>query len=306
MRLVLLLCLLLACTTPKDATADQVDVAVSIPPLHSLVAAVMEGVAAPYLIIQGTQSPHAFSLKPSAARALQKAGIVFWVGPQLESALRRPIRKIATSAKIVEISSLSGIELLKLREDEHSKDHGHDHNHGHNRTAFDMHLWLAPKNAMSIVSSVVQGLSEQFPSKSAEFKKNGARTLAQLSELEAALRAKLSGAQQARVAVFHDAFQYYEQAFGLSAPLVINVNPEHRPSAARVRSIERHLKSRNITCVFAEPQFNARHLKVYTADGRRTLATIDPLGSGLKPGKDLYFQMMHSLADGITGCVQSG
>ena len=167
-----------------------------------------------------------------------------------------------------------------------------------------MHLWLSPKNAKSIVPAIVASLGKLSPGLANTFGQNGRNVIARLSKLERALSQKLTVLQDSRFAVFHDAFQYYERAFGLSAPLVINLNPEHRPSAARVRMISGELRSAKIKCVFAEPQFSARHLNAYISGTGRTLATLDPLGSSFTPGKDLYFQMMHGLADGLLDCLQ--
>lgn len=305
MRSVLFVCLLLACLNTKAVAAERLDVAVSIPPLHSLVAAVMDGVATPHLIIPGSQSPHAFSLKPSGARALQRAKLVFWVGPQLESSLMRPIRKIARSARVVEVAKAKGIELLELREGKHNDGHDHNHGHNHGHEANDMHLWLSPKNAIAMIPVIVGHLGSVWPDLAERFGTNGKRAAARLSDLDEAMHEKLSNVREARFAVFHDAFQYFERAFGLRAPLVINLSPEHRPSAARVRKISNELTTAGIRCVFAEPQFSARHLNAYANGKGRTLATIDPLGADFQPGKDLYFQMMHALADGIAGCLQS-
>ena len=75
--------------------ADPIKVVTSIKPIHSLVAGVMQGVAEPALLVKGAASPHSFNLRPSDARALNQADLVFWVGEDLETFLTKPIESLA-------------------------------------------------------------------------------------------------------------------------------------------------------------------------------------------------------------------
>ncbi len=124
-------------------SARAADVAVSIKPVHSLVAGVMQGVAEPYLLIPGSASPHNYTLKPSDAQALERAKVVFWVGEDLETFLEGPLEALAGQARVIELAEAPGVELLAIREggnweghehgndDAHGHDHGHDHSHDH-------------------------------------------------------------------------------------------------------------------------------------------------------------------------------
>ena len=69
----------------------EINVVSSVKPLHSLVSGVMEGVARPDLIVKGSASPHTYSLRPSQARQLEDADLVFWMGHELESFLEQPL-----------------------------------------------------------------------------------------------------------------------------------------------------------------------------------------------------------------------
>ena len=133
--------------TAGTATAKaEVDVVTSIKPVHSLVAAVMEGVGTPYLIIEGGGSPHTYALKPSQAAKLQDADVVFWIGHELEAFLEKPIEGIATKAKSVALIEAHGLNQIAFREggafDSHGHDghddHGHD-DHGHEKKGHDDH-----------------------------------------------------------------------------------------------------------------------------------------------------------------------
>ncbi|GGB54078.1 zinc ABC transporter substrate-binding protein [Roseibium aquae] len=113
---------------------EDLKVVTTIKPVHSLVAAVMEGVGTPSLLIDGAASPHGFALKPSQAADLQNADLVIWVGPQLAPALEKPIETLAANAVQIELMKAPGVHLLGYREGARFEGHSHDHGeeaHGH-------------------------------------------------------------------------------------------------------------------------------------------------------------------------------
>ena len=125
----LLLATTLLATLPSVAFAAPKVVA-SIKPIHSLVAAVMEGVETPELIVTGSSSPHDFALKPSQASALSKADIVFYVAPSLETFLTKPLETVASKAEKVALIDAEGIVKYSFREGATFEAHDHDHGHG--------------------------------------------------------------------------------------------------------------------------------------------------------------------------------
>jgi len=129
---------------PSVAATKTPHVVVSIKPLHALVAGVMRGVGSPHLLLDDQQSPHHFALKPSQARLLQQADLVFWIGPALETPLPNLLRNLAPQADAIGLLSQPGLTLHKNTvigdldndrdESRHDKGHGHDddhHNDGH-------------------------------------------------------------------------------------------------------------------------------------------------------------------------------
>ena len=191
------------------AKAD-LNVAVSIKPIHSLVSSVMEGISTPDLIVEAG-SPHTYSLKPSQAKQLEEADVIFWVAHDIESFLEKPLEAIATNARSVELGNTHGLIKLAFREgvafdshghDAHEKEdhdaHGHaehakeehdDHDHGE----YDPHLWLDPVNAKVMVHKIEETLVELDPANASKYKANADNLAAELdlltvqvgSELEA-------------------------------------------------------------------------------------------------------------------------
>ena len=131
-----------------SANAD-IKVVASIKPIHSLTSYLMDGVGKPDLIVDGYASPHGFAMKPSHAKMLQNADLIFWVGEDLESFLEKPLNSIAKKAEKIELMEIKGLNKLEFRERnifEGHDDHGHkedkheDHKeHGHKEDKHDDH-----------------------------------------------------------------------------------------------------------------------------------------------------------------------
>ena len=114
--------------TTSSARAE-LKVVTTIKPLYSLIANVMDGVGEPSLIIEGSTSPHSFTLKPSHAKLLEEADLIFWVGEGIETFMEGPLESIAKNAEVVEFMEVESIEKLKFREESIFGDHDDHDDH---------------------------------------------------------------------------------------------------------------------------------------------------------------------------------
>ena len=299
MRLVPLIAAVLIAGTAAAAAAPKV--VASIKPVHSLVAGVMDGVGEPDLIVSGGTSPHLYTLKPSDAQRLERADIVFWIGPIFEGFLSKPLTALASRAEIVELDRAPGTEVLPAREGGAWEED--EHHHAASGLERDGHLWLDPGNAKAIVRVAVARLSARDPAHGARYAANGAALEQRLDALDRALRRRLAAVAGARFVVFHDAYQYLERRYGLAAIGSITVTPENRPGARRLETIRGKIKTLGARCVFAEPQFEPRLIATVTAGTGARTGVLDPEGAALAPGIDLYFTLMSGLADGLASCL---
>ena len=159
----------------------EVNVVTTIKPLHSLVSSVMKNIGEPSLIIEGTNNPHTFVFKPSHAKMIEEADIIFWIGEDLEAFMEKPLDSLAEKAQVISFMELSSIEKLKFREknifddhDGHEDEHeGHDddHNdaHAHAHGEFDAHIWLDPVNAKKMVLEIAHELSDLDPNNKVKY-----------------------------------------------------------------------------------------------------------------------------------------
>ena len=307
-------------------------VVTSIKPLHSLISYVMDGVGSPNLLVDGSSSPHTFQLKPSHATMLQEADVVFWIGEDLESFLETPLDSIAVNARKITLMDSDQIELLKFREknvfedhhdeheghddhdeheehadghdeheghDDHDEHEGHD-DHGHHHGEFDIHFWLDPEIAKSIVKIASLELSKVDPANQATYQTNASNAVSELDKLINDTRTKINS--DAKYIVFHDAYQYFEQRFGIEVIGALTVNPEVLPGAKQLAEIREVIEHEKVNCLFSEPQFNPSIANTIAQDTGIKAAVLDPLGAELEPGKELYFQLINDMASSFESC----
>lgn len=262
----------------------------------------MEGAGAPDLLVPGNASPHGYSLRPSDAKRLAAAEIVFWIGPAYEGFLRKPLAALAGGAELVTLAEADGVEVLPAREGgawaTGHEEHGHD-----SALEADGHLWLDPENAKAIALTAAKALAEADPAGAARYRANAARTVEALARLDARLRAVLSPVANVPYIVFHDAYQYLERRYGLAAAGAVAVTPERQPGARRVREIRERIVGAGAVCVFAEPQFEPALVRSLVRDSGARTGVLDPLGAEIPEGPALYAAMMEKLAASLAGCL---
>jgi len=335
LRSLLLASAFLAGATNISLAAEREGVVVSIKPLHSIVSAVMQGVGEPKLIVQGAGSEHVYSLKPSDAEAIEHAKVIFWAGPSMETFLDKPIDTLGEGAKVVALGEADGLTRLKFREggpfeahdhghegqdhaaeghdhahDNADKGHdhaaeasetGHDHHHGHDE--FDLHFWLDPQNGKVLATDIAKALSASDPEHAAQYEKNARDYGEKIDALTREIASELELVKDKPFIVFHDAYQYFENRFGVKAAGSITVSPEKAPGAARIKEIHDKIKSLGAACVFSEPQFEPRLVKTVIDGTDAKTGVLDPLGAELKDGPDLYPQLIRNLAFSLKTCL---
>ncbi|NKK76125.1 zinc ABC transporter substrate-binding protein [Rhizobium leguminosarum] len=312
--------------------ADAPVVVTSIKPIHSLVSAIMQGVGEPELIVDGAASPHTYNLKPSNARALQDAKVIFWVGPGLEAFLEKPLQALGRDASIAALDDAPGLVKLPFREggafephddapghesasghehdkadDAHDADPGHasdhDHDHDHDHGAFDTHLWLDPMNAKAMAAMITTTLVAADPANALTYQGNAKALDDRLDALDTEIKGMVAPVKDKPFIVFHDAYQYFEHRYGIRVSGSITVSPETIPGAERVWEIHRKVGELGATCVFAEPQFEPRLVNVVIEGTRAKSGVLDPEAATLKAGPDLYFNLMRGIANSMKDCL---
>lgn len=301
-RLFLAAALLLA---PALAHAE-IRVVASFAPVHSLVAGVMDGVGEPVLLVPGGASPHDYALKPSQAAELEKATVVFRIGHELEAFMDRPLETLAQKARVVDLIDADGVKLLAPREGGTFEAHADEADHDDGHDEVDPHVWLDPQNAKAMIGAIERALAEADPPHAERYTANAHIMLDRLETLQAEIATRLAPIKDRPFVVFHDAYHYFENRFGLHAAGAITVNPEQAPGAARVAEIRAKVAELGAVCVFSEPQFEPKLVSVIVEGTGAKTGVLDPEGGGtLVPGPDLYFALLDNMAVSLTGCLAS-
>ena len=316
-KLPLILSILSFLTIFVPANAE-IKVVATIKPIHSLASYLMDGVGKPDLIVDGYASPHGFALKPSHAKMIQNADIIFWVGEDIENFLEKPLKTIAKKAEKIELMEIKDLTKLKFRErnifeehdhghkeDDHDDDHkkeGHDeHGHeGHAHGEYDPHIWLDLINAKVILNEMAEHLIENDPKNEAKYKANLKKAHKDLDKLTKKVKSELN--KDFKSIVFHDAYQYFEERFGINILGAFTVNTDVMPGAEQLAQIREVIEHDKVSCIFSEPQFNPDIIKAVAKDTNVATGVIDPLGATLNPGKDLYFDLISNMSKSFKGC----
>ena len=300
----------------------EIKVVTSIKPIHSLASYLMDGIGKPGLIVDGYASPHSFSMKPSHAKMLQNADIVFWVGEGMENFLKKPLSSIAKKAKKIELIEVKGLNILKFRErnifeehnhDDHAKkeddhdDHDHDDHakkeddhEGHAHGEYDSHIWLDPMNAKVILNEMAEHLIENDAENASKYKNNLKKALKEIDTLTIQVMTELN--KSVSSIVFHDAYQYFEQRFNVNILGAFTVNPDVMPGAEQLAEIREIIEHDKVACVFSEPQFNPNIINAVAKDMKIKTGVLDPLGATLDPGKNLYFNLIKNMSLSFKDC----
>ncbi|SFV26326.1 zinc transport system substrate-binding protein [Hyphomicrobium facile] len=307
-------------SVPGTEAAEAPKVVVTTKPIHSLVSRVMEGVGVPQLIVEGSASPHTFTLKPSTARAIHDADVFVRVSDQLEPFTRKIVGSLPANVTVLTLAGADGVKLLDRRKggafEKH--EHGHEeaateaaahsraadeHDDDHDEDGKDGHIWLDPQNAKAIAADVAKVLEARYPEQAEKIKANTASLIADIDALDSELTTELNGSKGKPFIVFHDATQYFENHFGQSAAGSITVSPDVPPSAKRLTEVRRKLSSLGAVCVFTEPSFQPNLVAAVTEGTHARSGTIDAEGQMLAPGPGLYFELMRGLAHNVASCL---
>ena len=298
--------------------ADQkpISVVASIKPIHSLVAAVMGGIGTPHLLLEAPSSAHHFTLKPSQARSLQAADIVFWVGPTMEQPLTKALATLAPQAQTLPLIESAGLVLINFdkvtpahekhdheKHDHEKHDHEkHDEHAKHDDHLINPHIWLDPQNAKIMLGVIAARLAKADPENASTYAANADSMAARLAILETDITSQLASYSAAKFLVLHDAHVYFERRFGLRNYGAITTEPDVMPTASRVKALRDELREHRFDCIFTEPFLGQKAVALIAEGSKVSIGTLDPIASNLPAGAQLYPDLLMSYAKALQSC----
>ena len=190
----------------------------------------------------------------------------------------------------------------KARDDHHDEkagDHHGAHHHGH----LDAHAWLDPVYAKKWVDAIAHELEEADPRNRKKYEANARKLKDRIDGLHEELARTLAPVKGAPYVVFHDAYQYLEKRYGLNAIGSVTFSPERKPGAARLVAIRKKVRDTKAVCVFSEPQFQPKLVKVVMEGTSARTGVLDPLGADIPAGENAWFTLMRNMAKSLRTCL---
>lgn len=282
----------------------EVKVLTSIKPLQLIAAAVQDGVAVPEVLLPPGASPHNYALRPSDVRKVQSVDLLYWIGPDMEGFLPRVLN--GRTLPSVAVQDLPGLKLRHFAQDNHSHaEETDDHDHDHRPGSLDAHLWLSPVNARVIADKMAADLSAADPANAERYQHNAKAFDERLDALDQRLKKRLASVEGKPYFVFHEAFDYFEDAYGLKHAGVFAVAAEVQPGAQHVAAMRTRLQEVGKTCVFSEPPLRPRLAETLVAGLPVKLAELDALGGYTPATAQGYEQVLEKLGNDLAGCLES-
>ncbi|ACS85929.1 zinc ABC transporter substrate-binding protein ZnuA [Musicola paradisiaca] len=311
------------------SSAASSAVLTSIRPLGFIAAAITDGVTTTDVLLPDGASPHDYALRPADVQRLQRADLVVWIGPEMEAFLQKALQPLPAERNLA-LSSLPAVRDNLLRESHHDDDEeentashdvdhdmhakdGHSHDVGqnshdneadeHHHGEFNMHIWLSPEMAQAVAVAIHDRLLERMPQNKDKLDVNLRNFTEKLAQVDKNVVNMLTPVRGKGYVVFHDAYSYFEQHYGLRPSGYFTINPIIQPGAQRLHQIRTQLVEHKAVCIFAEPQFRPAVINAVAKGTDVRIGVLDPLGSDITLDKDGYVNFLRHLSEQYLSCL---
>ncbi|MFM2608650.1 zinc ABC transporter substrate-binding protein ZnuA [Vibrio chagasii] len=281
---------------PSVASANTI--LTSFKPIQMIVTELTQGVSEPEVLMNSNASPHDYALKPSDVKKVHSADMVVWFGPDLEAFLTKVIE---SNDNVIEIAKIPGINLRAYGHEEHD----HEAHEGHHHGSHDPHFWLGIDQVEVAAKYISDKLIETDPDNAMAYQENLDSFLIALEEKKQSIREQLAPVKDKGYYVFHDAYGYYEEEFGLNNLGHFTVSPDRKPGAKSLIAIKKTIVRENVQCVFSEPQFTPAVIESVTRGSNAKQGQLDPVGSSVEVKSGSYFDFLQQLTDSYTSCLNA-
>ncbi len=280
---------------PLSALANTI--LTSIKPIQMITHELTLGVTEPDVLLSANTSPHDYALRPSDVKRIHNSSLVIWFGRGLEPFLEKVLSQRDN------VLTISDIPQLTLRE---YGVEGHDHDHdGHDHGQYDPHFWLGVEQVKQVAAAITQALISMDSANKDLYQANLENFLTSLQQTDSAITAQLAKVKQQPYYVFHEAYDYFEQHYGMNNIGHFTVSPDRKPGAKTLINIRKSLASSQAKCVFSEPQFQPAVIESVVRGSDASIGVLDPLGTEIPVGDGSYFVFLRSLSDSYYGCLSS-
>lgn len=286
MTLLLLLVLLI----PAGGWAQEraFKVVVSIKPVHSILAALMQGGDEPLLLVSGSESPFEHSLTAAQEQQIAAADLLVWTGPELESFMVGAVAGLTEKKRVVELLSLSALKILPQRLNSEQR---------------DPFFWMDSRNILILADELARTLMEADPARSHLYLRNRSALHRKLAELDRRYEFGYRGLSQGVALLLYDSLQYFAQAYAMRLGDVLSPLPAKPVATETLLRARSGIRSGDFVCVLTETGMPKEHLSLLTDGLSVKTGELDSFGRRFQPGPELYAQMMDYNTSVIQDCL---
>lgn len=290
--------------TPAMAEIPRVIADTSV--TGSLVQQVMGDLDQVRVLLPQGANPHSYQMRPSDASALQSADILVWTGPALTPWLTHAAGAVAGKATDLRLLEVEGT-VLRTYDGAEGRHDDRDHEgeaEDHHHDGIDPHAWLDPDNAVHWLTAIAGALSDQDPEHARTYATNAKAAIADIVDLDAELSAQLAPLAPDHLIVFHDAYGYFTDHYGLMPAIAVSLGDATSPSAARIAEVRATIAKTRATCAFPEQGHDPKLIESLIEGSDIDMGdALAPEGGTLEQNADLYGTILRGMADTLTRCL---
>jgi ABC-type Zn uptake system ZnuABC Zn-binding protein ZnuA len=202
-------------------------------------------------ILKPNSDPHEYEPRPSDARAVAEAKLVFRSGGDVDGWLRGLVAEAGGHARTIDLSRSV------------------------HTTRGDPHWWQDPRNGALAAAAVRDALTRADPAGRAAYRRNAARYIARLRVLDRSVRACVGELRpgERKLVTSHDSLGYYARRYGLRVvgAVIPSRSSEAQPSARDTQRLVDQIERERVKAIFPESSLNP---KLEQAVARETGARV--------------------------------
>ena len=273
------------CLSSCKKQKHNINIAATTRPVWEFSARIAEGtdLSVELLISEPISCLHDYSISAKQAQIAEQADVIILSGAGLETA----ISSLLINKDIIDCSE--NIDLLGCSED-HDHAH-HDSSHSHE---FDPHIWLSPKNAMLMATTIYSSLVQRYPQYSEQFSANLNNPLSDLEAVDADAKSKVEALSTRSMITFHDGFTYLAHAYDLTIIKAVEEESGSEASAAELKELIGLVQSNQLPAIFTEENGSVSAAGIIAAETNIEIYALD-----MAMSERTYFEAMHHNIDTI-------
>ena len=278
--------ILLLATLLCSASRGDVIIVTTIKPLQMIAEAIVQGHGTVSSIVGSQESPHHFTVSPSDRINLARADMAIWIGPLFETHISDFFVQAEVQAKTITVIDTPGLQLHTVGDGQ-----------------IDAHLWLDSLNAIRIAEAIAERAAELDPSNATSYRQNLRKFNTEIEGRNQQIVQRFQGSSTTSYAVYHNAYQYFEQQFGWKHNIVIFPDPEVQPGIREIIELRSQVSKRRPSCLLLEIDSNSELVSTVLNGYELKLITVDLLGSNVNSSENAYSEFIANLADDFYECL---